>query len=68
MTRLVLAGADAKAGAEFTSFTAGGLHTCGVRADGSVACWGSHGSGRATTPSGEFTSVSAGGSHTCEAD
>ena len=50
MTRLVLAGADAKAGAEFTSFTAGGLHTCGVMADGSVACWGSHGSGRATTP------------------
>ena len=25
---------------EFASVSAGGLHTCGVKTDGSVACWG----------------------------
>ncbi|MDE2822915.1 MAG: RCC1 domain-containing protein, partial [Chloroflexota bacterium] len=27
---------------EFASVSAGRFHTCGVRADGSVACWGSN--------------------------
>ena len=40
-------------------------HTCGVRTDGSVACWGQDLFGEATPPSGEFSSVSAGGFHTC---
>ena len=47
---------------EFASVSAGGVHTCGVKRDGSVACWG-----QATPPAGEFASVSAGGLHTCEA-
>ena len=50
---------------EFASVSAGGIHTCGVKTDGSVACWGYDDSGQATPPSGEFASVSAGGSHTC---
>ena len=40
-------------------------HTCGVRTDGSVTCWGQDLFGEATPPSGEFSSVSAGGFHTC---
>ena len=27
---------------QFTQVSAGGYHTCGVRADGAVACWGSN--------------------------
>ena len=50
---------------EFASVSAGGDHTCGVRSDGSVACWGRDISGGATPPAGEFASVSAGWSHTC---
>ena len=50
---------------EFASVSAGGLHTCGVKTDGSVACWGYDHFGQATPPAGEFTSVSADGSHTC---
>jgi alpha-tubulin suppressor-like RCC1 family protein len=49
----------------FTQLSAGGSHTCGVKTDGTVACWGYNNLGQATPPSGSFTSVSAGGSHTC---
>ena len=27
---------------DFASVSAGGVHTCGVRVDGSVACWGNN--------------------------
>ena len=47
------------------SVSAGWDHTCGVRSDGSVACWGRYDSGQSTPPAGSFVSVSAGGGHTC---
>ena len=50
---------------EFASVSAGGWHTCGVKGDGTVACWGWNVKGQATPPTGEFASVSAGGEHTC---
>ena len=41
-------------------------HTCGVRTDGSIACWGdTMRVVEATPPDGEFASVSAGHQHTC---
>ena len=56
----------------FKSVSAGGLHTCGVMSDGSVACWGSNRDlqgifilGQATPPGGSFESVSAGFEHNC---
>ena len=49
----------------FVSVSAGERHTCGVKTDGSVDCWGSDSSGEATPPNGSFLSVSAGGHHTC---
>jgi hypothetical protein len=45
--------------------SAGGYHTCGLRTDGTIACWGENYSGEATPPAGAFTQVSAGGNHTC---
>ena len=46
---------------EFASVSARHRHTCGVRTDGSVACWGNDESMvEATPPDGEFESVSAG--------
>ena len=45
----------------FTQVSAGMYHTCGVRTDGTLACWGNNNSGQATPPGGTFTQVSAGG-------
>src|SRR5690606_18275510 len=44
---------------------AGNYHTCAVRTDGTVACWGWDEYGQSSPPSGTFTSVSAGDIHTC---
>ena len=49
----------------FTAISAGVHHTCGVKADGTVACWGRDNDGQATPPSGRFQSVSAGEDYTC---
>ena len=49
----------------FVSVSVGWFHTCGVRSDGAVVCWGRDRYGQATPPSGSFASVSAGSSHTC---
>ena len=49
----------------FVSVSAGVQHTCGVRSDGSIVCWGRDEDGQATPPAGSFVSVSAGNLHTC---
>lgn len=50
----------------FARVAAGYSHTCGLRADGTVSCWGQLDSGRpASAPSGIFTDIAAAGSHTC---
>jgi probable HAF family extracellular repeat protein/uncharacterized repeat protein (TIGR03803 family)/YVTN family beta-propeller protein len=45
--------------------SAGGNHACGVRTDGTLACWGANFAGQATPPAGSFMQITAGGSHTC---
>src|SRR5437660_3056454 len=47
------------------SISAGTFHTCAVKTDGTVACWGDNGSGQARPPADTFTAVSAGNGHTC---
>ena len=51
--------------ASFAAVSTGGHHTCGVKTDGSITCWGNNYSGQSTPPDGSFISVSAGGDHSC---
>ena len=41
--------------------SAGGPHSCAIKADGTVVCWGRSAEGQATPPAGTFTQVSLGG-------
>jgi alpha-tubulin suppressor-like RCC1 family protein len=45
--------------------SSGGWHTCEVKTDGTIACWGFNASGQSTPPTGTFDSVSAGYLYTC---
>ena len=51
--------------------SAGTLHSCGVRTDGAIQCWGDNTdglgnyTGRVDAPSGTFTAVSVGDLHSC---
>ena len=50
---------------EFLSVSAGREHSCAVRTDQSIVCWGDNQAGQTDSPSGEFLSVSAGYKHSC---
>ena len=45
--------------------TAGAFHSCAIKADGTVACWGSNTYGQATPPANVFRSIAAGWYYTC---
>jgi len=45
--------------------SAGHEHSCALKTDGTVVCWGASGYGQTTPPAGTFTQVTAGDSHTC---
>ena len=47
------------------TLSAGYYHTCGVRSDGTVTCWGDNGGGQLNAPAGTFTQVSTSYKHTC---
>ena len=51
--------------AGFGAVSVGASHSCWLRDDGSVVCWGSNHVGQADAPPGVFTAVSVGRDHTC---
>jgi alpha-tubulin suppressor-like RCC1 family protein len=57
--------ASAGEGAARGSVAAGYAHGCGVRGDGTLACWGDNTHGQALPPAGTFSQVSAGRAHSC---
>ena len=57
-------GADAPDG-QFIAIAAGAVHSCGIRTDNTVACWGPNWWGEATPPDGQFTAIATGVGHAC---
>ena len=49
----------------FTQLAAGEVHACGLRSDGSVACWGLLQGGAENVPAIPFKEIAAGGYHGC---
>ena len=57
----------------FVQVSAGLFHTCGLRADGTIICWGAQGederlievTGLLDSPSGNFSQIDAGDLHSC---
>jgi hypothetical protein len=43
----------------------GGAHTCALKLDDTIVCWGLNNHGQAAPPAGAFSAVSAGTLHTC---
>ena len=53
-------------GPTYRQVAVGGVHTCAVKPDGTVTCWGYNGyDQQATPPAGAFKAVSATGGYTC---
>ena len=50
---------------EFSEVDVGAQHSCGLRTDQTIVCWGYNGGGQAEPPNGSFKAVSAGGDHSC---
>lgn len=49
----------------FTQINGGQYHTCAVRGDNVIDCWGKNSEGQSNKPDGAFKQVSAGTWHTC---
>ena len=49
----------------FGQVSTGEDHSCGVKADGTLACWGRNRYGQLDAPNGTFRQVSVGADHTC---
>lgn len=49
----------------YQQVSAGGVHSCALKTDGEIACFGHDYFGQSTPPTGTFTQVSAGVRHSC---
>ena len=49
----------------FTDVSAGWRHSCAIRIDKTLTCWGHNDNGQTDAPTGEFWEVAAGHEHSC---
>jgi hypothetical protein len=48
--------------------TVGRDHSCGLKSDGSISCWGCNTNGQHNSPEGSFVAIDSGMTHTCAID
>ncbi len=49
----------------YQAIDAGKNHTCGIKQDNTVECWGDNTQGQTNAPEGQFLAISAGGVYSC---
>ena len=49
----------------FAAVATGRQHTCAIRVEGTIACWGDNRFGQSDPPDGSFTAVTSDHSHNC---
>ena len=49
----------------FRAVATGRLHTCAIRADSTIVCWGDNRHGQIEAPDGRYVAVASGDSHNC---
>ena len=49
----------------YSAVTAGWGHSCGLRTNGTITCWGNNDDGQATAPDGQYSAITAGWGHSC---
>ena len=50
---------------KYQAIDAGKNHTCGIKLDDTIECWGDNTQGQTDAPEGKFLSISAGGVYSC---
>ena len=58
----------ASSASKYQAVDAGKNHTCGIKRDNTLECWGDNTQGQTDAPEGQFLSVSAGGVYSCGID
>ena len=56
---------DQQSTTQYSAVSAGSAHSCALRTDGTITCWGSNSNGQADPPDGQYTAVTAGHDHSC---
>ena len=54
-----------KASPRSSPIAAGGSHSCAIRTDHTIACWGDNRHGQTDPPPGQYTTIAAGLNHSC---
>ena len=49
----------------YTAVTAGWKHSCGLRTNGTIICWGNNDDGQADAPDGTYTAIATRSVHSC---
>ena len=50
---------------QYSAVTAGSNHSCGLRTNGTITCWGRNDDGQLNAPDGQYSAVAAGTDYAC---